>query len=114
MKSVSSSVVGMQYNLLCLNYTADVSLLILNYAERSKKALMPCANSGGRDERVHPCSLIWTFSVRRHILQYQLQYRTKPPLCRSATTASSVSSPATSSLAHRHKAFCILAYVCLL
>ena len=41
-------------------------------------------------------------------------YRTKPPVCRSATTVSSVSSPAASPLAHRHRAFEWLAYVCLL
>ena len=34
-------------------------------AQRTKKALMPYANSAGPDERVNPCSLIWTFSVRR-------------------------------------------------
>ena len=28
------------------------------------------ANSDGLDEREHPCSLIWTFPVNRHILQY--------------------------------------------
>ena len=37
-----------------------------------KKALTPFANSVGPDERAHPCSLIWTFSVRGHILQYPL------------------------------------------
>ena len=37
-----------------------------------KKALKPNANSEGPDERVHPCSLVWTFSVHRHKLQYPL------------------------------------------
>ena len=37
-----------------------------------KKARMPYANSEIPDEPAHPCSLICTFSVRRHILQYQL------------------------------------------
>ena len=41
-------------------------------AQRGKKALMPCANSEGPTVRAHPCSLIWTFPVRRHILQYLL------------------------------------------
>ena len=35
-----------------------------------KKAIKPYANSECPDKRVHPCKLIWTFSVRRHILQY--------------------------------------------
>ena len=35
-----------------------------------KKALMPYANSEGPNEHAHPCSLIWTFSVRRRILHY--------------------------------------------
>ena len=34
--------------------------------------IMSYANSQGLDERAHSCSLIWTFSVRRHILQYTL------------------------------------------
>ena len=29
-------------------------------------------NSKGLDESAHPCSLSWTFSVRRHISQYPL------------------------------------------
>ena len=33
---------------------------------------MPNANSEGPDERTHSSSLIWTFPVRRHILQYSL------------------------------------------
>ena len=33
---------------------------------------MPYANSECPDQRVHPCSLIWTFSVLRYILQYPL------------------------------------------
>ena len=33
---------------------------------------MSYANSQGPDERAHSCGLIWTFSVRRHILQYTL------------------------------------------
>ena len=41
-------------------------------AQHGKKALMPYANSEGPDEHVHPYSLIWTFSVLRHILQYPL------------------------------------------
>ena len=41
-------------------------------AQHGKKALMPYSNSEGPDEHVHPCSLIWTFSVLRHILQYPL------------------------------------------
>ena len=47
-----------------LRYTFDV--------QRGKKVLMPYANSEGPDERVHLCSLVWTFSVRRHILEYPL------------------------------------------
>ena len=30
------------------------------------------ANSDGKDQHSHPYSLIWTFSVRRHIIQYLL------------------------------------------
>ena len=33
---------------------------------------MPYAKTEGPDDRAHPCSLIWTFSVRRRILQYPL------------------------------------------
>ena len=33
---------------------------------------MPFVTSEGPDEYVHPCSLIWTFSVLPHILQYLL------------------------------------------
>ena len=33
---------------------------------------MSYANSLGPGEHAHPCSLIWTFSVCRHILQYPL------------------------------------------
>ena len=36
-------------------------------AQRGKKALMPYVNSEGPDECAHPCSLIRTFCVRRHI-----------------------------------------------
>ena len=36
-------------------------------AQRGKKALIPFTNSQCLDERAHPCSLIWTFSVCRHI-----------------------------------------------
>ena len=41
-------------------------------AESEKKALMLNANNAGPDERAHPCSHIWAFSVRRYILQYPL------------------------------------------
>ena len=41
-------------------------------AQHGKMALMPHANSEGPDERAHPCSLIWLFFFRRHILQYPL------------------------------------------
>ena len=41
-------------------------------AQDGKKALMPYANSEDPDKFAHPCSLIWTFSVCRHILQYLL------------------------------------------
>ena len=40
--------------------------------KRGKRALMPYANSNSLDERAHPCSLVWTLSVRRHIPHYQL------------------------------------------
>ena len=33
---------------------------------------MPFANTEGPDERAPPWSMIWTFSVRQHILQYPL------------------------------------------
>ena len=39
-------------------------------SQRGKRALMSYANSLGPGEHAHPCSLIWTFSVCRHILQY--------------------------------------------
>ena len=38
--------------------------LITCCSAKWEKALMPYANSKGPDERVHPCSLIRTFSVR--------------------------------------------------
>ena len=41
-------------------------------AQRGKKALMHYANSEDQDQHEHLCSLIWTFSVPRHILQYPL------------------------------------------
>ena len=31
---------------------------------------MPYANSGGLGERLHLCSLIWTFFAHQRILQY--------------------------------------------
>ena len=34
---------------------------------------MSYANSEGTDERVLPCCLIWTSSVRRHMLEYRDQ-----------------------------------------
>ena len=48
---------------------AIFSIMMCNVGE---KDLMPHANSEGPDERVHPCSLIWTSSIRRHVLQYLL------------------------------------------
>ena len=39
--------------------------------QRGKK-VMAHARSEGPDEHAHPCSLIWTFSVPRYILQYPL------------------------------------------
>ena len=44
------------------------------YAQDGKMPLceQPYAYSEGPDECAHPCSLIWTFSVHRHILQYPL------------------------------------------
>ena len=46
--------------------------IVLHDAQRGKKALMPHANSEGLDRHAHSCSLIWAFSVRRHILQSPL------------------------------------------
>ena len=40
--------------------------------QHGKKALMPYAYSEDPDKRDYLCSLIWTFSVRRHVLQYPL------------------------------------------
>ena len=37
-----------------------------------KKALMSYADSEDPDKHASPCSLIWTFSGLRHILQYSL------------------------------------------
>ena len=39
-------------------------------AQLTKRALMQIADNIGPDQRVHLCSLIWAFNVRRHILQY--------------------------------------------
>ena len=36
------------------------------------KALLLYADSESPGEGAHPCSLIWTFSARRYILQYPL------------------------------------------
>ena len=44
----------------------------INCASLRKKALMPYVNVESSDERVHLCSLIWTFSVCQHKLQYPL------------------------------------------
>ena len=52
--------------------TFIVNTVKTNDVQHEKKALMPLVNSDGPVEHVHPCSLIWTFSVRRHILQYPL------------------------------------------
>ena len=44
----------------------------LRDAQCTKWALMHPADNVGSDQRAHLCSLIWTFSVCRHILQYSL------------------------------------------
>ena len=41
-------------------------------AQCRKKALMHFADKVGPDQYAHPCSLIWTFSVCRHLVQYPL------------------------------------------
>ena len=41
-------------------------------AQCKKRALLHFADNIGPDHRAHLCSLIWAFSVRRHILQYPL------------------------------------------
>ena len=48
-----------------------------NYRKKlqcGKRALMIYANSEAPDKSVHPCSLIWTFSSRWHILQSHILY----------------------------------------
>ena len=40
---------------------------------RGKTTIMPYANSEGPDERAHPSSLIFTFSVRWYVLEYPLE-----------------------------------------
>ena len=55
--------------IVCYRCNCVTTMFVWVYdAQRGKKALVPYANSKGRDDRAHPCSLIWTFSVRRHIL----------------------------------------------
>ena len=44
-------------------------------AQRTTRDLMHFADNVGPNQRAHLCSLIWAFSVCRHILQYPLLMR---------------------------------------
>ena len=46
--------------------------LILYDAQCGEKTIMAYVNGDGQNERAHPCSMIWAFSVRQHKLQYPL------------------------------------------
>ena len=46
------------------------AVLLLYDSQRGEKANMLYANSVGPDDHMHPYSLIWTSSLRRHKLQY--------------------------------------------
>ena len=40
--------------------------------QHMKSAFMQFVDNVGPDQHAHPCSVIWAFSVRRHMLQYPL------------------------------------------
>ena len=50
----------------CIQRSVSFGILCATW----KKACMLYANSECPDVRAHPCSLIWMFSVRRHVLPY--------------------------------------------
>ena len=57
----------------CLPGHLDIAILKDRFFKNlSKKAFKQCVNSKDPDKRVHPCSVIRTFSIYRHILQYSL------------------------------------------
>ena len=65
-------------NCSCLNVrtntvgSQDVRVNMVYDAQRMKRALMYFADNVSPDQRVHLCSIIWAFSVPRHILRYPL------------------------------------------
>ena len=67
-----SLIAGFTLRSLCEDVTYVDDFEIIFDAQRTKRTLMHFAGNVDPDQRAHLCSLIWTLSVHRHILQYPL------------------------------------------